>query len=136
MGATAWQITPEPCRCGCGRIPKEGKFLRGHFSRIGRHVRPDSRFLDTFPEIPIPTTKNSPESPARNLLRACFEEAWQHRLDCERRQLDLFCAECRENRLWALATAALYPLYSFIGMCEVLGLDARQTRRVFLATAN
>jgi hypothetical protein len=128
------RVLPAPCACGCGGHPRRGRFLRGHDRR--------RLFLEDAPAAPGPAPPHTPVSrrpgsPAYRLLLAVVEEAWDHRETCARRQLGVPCARCEDDRAWARATAAsgTFSLFTFVGACEMLGLDEAATRISFLSTA-
>jgi hypothetical protein len=110
-----------------------GQYLRGHNTRVAKQTSRRGWWRAT-PEPIEEETVSSP--PVLRLLRASFQEVWEHRSTCLRRQEGRACPQCYQDREWMLATATTLLCYSFPGMCEVLGLEAELVRKVFFATAN
>jgi hypothetical protein len=154
MDTAAWRVTPQPCACGCGGTPIQGRFLRGHYTRLARQTserwrnqeNPEDYMHDTRVSLPLvphviaalrgeSRERPLPPSPSLALITACFADAWRHRRDCKRRKAGIRCRQCTLDGEWARATAAL-ALYSFANMCEMLGFIPERVRGVFLATAN
>jgi hypothetical protein len=128
-------VLPAPCACGCGGHPRRGRFLRGHDRR---RLFVEDGAPAAGPPPPYPPVCHRTGPPEVRLLVAVVEEAWDHRATCARRQLGVPCPRCAEDRAWARATAAAgtFSLFTFVGACELLGLDEAATRGAFLSTAH
>ena len=125
---------PHPCSCGCGGIPSKGRYLRGHW--LKQHRR-DQQFisLDEPPEgDEIRPRASFLDRPAGQLLVVVFDDALTHRQECLMHQQSSCCLQGARDTGWARMTAE-WGVYSFVSVCEYLGLDPQLTAVRFLATA-
>lgn len=115
---------PKPtCRCGCGTVPKDGRYVRGH-QLLFLHQ------IEGLSDLPAPTAVETETSNARALLATIFADAFLHKQRCKRK----ICLLCETDRRWARATAD-WGITSFIALCDYLELPWEQARAKFLATA-
>ena len=121
-----------PCRCGCGKIPPWGQWVRGHWLRKNQQ----RLFWETFEAPPRPYVAVAAAAscswqpqPERELMLAILTDAWHHKQECKK----TFCLQCARDRTWARETAATF-LYAFESICDVLGLDGEKLRPRFITT--
>ncbi len=125
--------TKLPCRCGCGKIPPWGQWVRGHWLRKNQQ----RLFWEAFDAPPRPQVSivvaascSWQPQPERTLMLSVLSDAWHHKQECKK----TFCLQCTRDREWAQQTAATF-LYAFQSICDVLGLDGDRLRPRFITTA-